>query len=81
MRILADGFHIHHVDGNHENNHPDNLKLIEATDHMRLHGIFGLKRPSPEFMREIGRKGAIIANAKRKMNKQRARKAAQARWQ
>jgi hypothetical protein len=34
---LADGFHIHHVDGNHSNNEPANLILIEATDHFALH--------------------------------------------
>lgn len=35
---LADGFDVHHADGDHSNNSPRNLFLIEATDHMRLHG-------------------------------------------
>lgn len=35
---LADGFDIHHADGDHSNNDPSNLVLIESTDHMRLHG-------------------------------------------
>lgn len=35
---LEDGFDIHHADGDHSNNEPSNLVLIEATDHMRLHG-------------------------------------------
>jgi len=35
---LADGFDIHHADGDHGNNEPSNLILIECTDHMRLHG-------------------------------------------
>jgi hypothetical protein len=34
-----DGFDIHHLDGNHDNNDPGNLVLIEASDHMRLHGM------------------------------------------
>ena len=34
---LADGFDIHHMDGNHQNNDPANLALIEHVDHMRLH--------------------------------------------
>lgn len=34
---LRDGFDIHHVDGDHANNEPWNLVLIEHTDHMRLH--------------------------------------------
>lgn len=36
---LADGFHIHHVNGRHDDNTPDNLALIEGMDHLRLHGM------------------------------------------
>jgi len=36
---LRDGFDIHHIDGDHENNRPSNLVLIEHVDHMRLHGL------------------------------------------
>ncbi len=36
---LADGFHVHHVNGNHEDNDPDNLALMEGVDHLRLHGM------------------------------------------
>ncbi len=35
---LKDGFHIHHLDGNHDNDDPGNLVLIEGGDHFRLHG-------------------------------------------
>jgi hypothetical protein len=35
---LAEGFDVHHLDGNHSNNEPSNLVLIECSDHMRLHG-------------------------------------------
>lgn len=35
---LRDGFDVHHLDGNHANDDPDNLVLIEAADHMMLHG-------------------------------------------
>lgn len=34
---FKDGFDVHHVDGNHDNNSPDNLVLIEHSDHMWLH--------------------------------------------
>lgn len=34
---IADGFHIHHVDGDHGNNDPANLILIEGADHIGLH--------------------------------------------
>lgn len=35
---LKDGFHVHHLDGDHWNNDPSNLVLVEGKDHMRLHG-------------------------------------------
>ena len=35
---LKDGFDMHHLDGDHENNDPKNLVLIECSDHMTLHG-------------------------------------------
>jgi hypothetical protein len=36
--VMKAGFDIHHLDGDHDNNSPDNLVLIEHQDHMRLHG-------------------------------------------
>jgi hypothetical protein len=30
---------VHHIDGNHSNDEPANLVLIEGTDHLRLHGM------------------------------------------
>lgn len=33
----ADGFDIHHIDGDRNNNDINNLVLIEKRDHMRLH--------------------------------------------
>ena len=35
---LAEGFDVHHIDGDWRNENPDNLVLIESSDHMRLHG-------------------------------------------
>ena len=34
---LADGFDVHHIDGDPTNNDPLNLALIEHDDHMRIH--------------------------------------------
>lgn len=36
---LEEGFHIHHVDGNHFNDDPTNLVLIYGPDHLMLHGL------------------------------------------
>lgn len=43
LRMMAEGFHIHHVDGDHDNNDPLNLVLIEGGDHLLIHN--GVKRP------------------------------------
>lgn len=34
---LRDGFDVHHLDGDHSNNDPSNLVLIDAGDHLMLH--------------------------------------------
>jgi len=34
---LKDGFGIHHIDGDHENNAPENLVLLDWTDHRMIH--------------------------------------------
>lgn len=34
---LREGFHVHHIDGNKLNNHPDNLISMPASEHARLH--------------------------------------------
>lgn len=42
---LDDGFDIHHVDGDHLNNDPLNLVLIESADHqLVIHGHIKLRR-------------------------------------
>ncbi|MBS1984808.1 MAG: hypothetical protein JST16_11620 [Bdellovibrionales bacterium] len=35
---LKDGFDVHHLDGNHNNDAPENLVLIDCGDHLMLHG-------------------------------------------
>ena len=42
-----DGFDVHHLDGDKGNESPDNLVLIEHTDHMMLHGGRTLGRLTP----------------------------------
>jgi len=76
---LADGFQVHHADGNHANNAPDNLVLIDGNDHLRLHG-----RPQLQGHRlvEHSRKGGT--NSRKYLGKRErkrlAQKAARARW-
>lgn len=53
---LADGFDVHHLDGDHSNDAPSNLVLIEHTDHMMLHGGRTLGRLKPK---RLSRDGSI----------------------
>lgn len=39
---MKDGFHIHHLDGNHGNNDPLNLVMVDGADHARLHSGKGV---------------------------------------
>lgn len=39
---LNEGFHVHHIDGDHANDDPLNLVLIEGGDHLMIHN--GKKR-------------------------------------
>lgn len=41
LMMLADGFEVHHLEGKHNNNDPNNLILVEHVDHRRLHGKKG----------------------------------------
>jgi hypothetical protein len=36
---IPKGFHIHHIDGNHDNNNIENLKMLSADDHAKKHGF------------------------------------------
>jgi HNH endonuclease len=36
-RPVPDGHHVHHRDGNKANNHPDNLELLTAAEHISHH--------------------------------------------
>lgn len=49
----ADGFDIHHIDGDHDNNDPKNLILIEHLDHFMLHSG---GRPRYVGRRYVGRR-------------------------
>lgn len=52
QRRLSDGFDVHHLDADHQNNEPHNLVLIEHEDHMRLHKL--------NTVRAIGRKAELF---------------------
>jgi len=76
---LAEGFHVHHADGNHGNDAPKNLILVEGLDHMMI--LHGLKVASIIFgersrlMNDLRHKK--VSPAKRRMI---AKRAARIRW-
>lgn len=86
---LADGFHVHHIDGNHDNNDPKNLVLIESGDHMMLHNGSTRLLWRPPSGKKIGRPkkvpepvisdAAVGAAVQSKHSLKVARKAAEAR--
>lgn len=47
-RPLAVGEVVHHIDGDHLNNHPDNLEVMTQAEHMRRHGL-GIKGVRPHW--------------------------------
>lgn len=62
---LKDGFDVHHIDGDHSNNAPENLVLIEHVDHMALHGCktrLGRLRTTKNAGRRKGSGRAITGN-------------------
>lgn len=50
--ILAQGFHIHHMDGDHHNDDPKNLVLIESGDHMMIHNGVARLLWKPKLVRK-----------------------------
>lgn len=40
-RTIPKGYHIHHIDGNHENDDPSNLMCVSAEEHFMLHLLRG----------------------------------------
>lgn len=36
---IPKGYHIHHIDGNHNNNNPENLEMLTPDEHAKKHGF------------------------------------------
>lgn len=50
------GFHVHHIDGNKDNNNINNLIAISAHDHETYHFLKRIKE-HPEWIKEVREKG------------------------
>jgi hypothetical protein len=61
---LSEGFDVHHLDGDHGNNAPENLVLIEHVDHMALHGMCGRSLKRLSATRRSGRSRKTYPNMK-----------------
>lgn len=60
---IPQGYHVHHVDGDVQNNSPENLILLPASEHARLH-MSEESRKSKQA--EVGRTGWESLDAKRR---------------
>ena len=66
---LADGFDVHHIDGDRANNAPFNLVLIERADHTRLHRrstnlLRSLPDPTPARLARVEAEGGSAYRAR-----------------
>lgn len=43
--VPKNGFEIHHLDGDHRNNDPSNLRLLKSEDHKKIHAEMRRKKP------------------------------------
>lgn len=80
--IDSDGrsYDIHHIDGNRDNNHPDNLTAITIQEHYDIHYaqgdygacflIAGKMKIKPETIRETARRSALRRSAEGRHNLQ-----------
>jgi hypothetical protein len=58
--MIADGFDVHHLDADHDNDHPSNLILLETTDHTKtIHALPFSRLDAVKAMQE--RKARITA--------------------
>lgn len=44
---IPEGYHVHHKDGNHKNNHPSNLEAVKPRVHRMKHELMEGGRPYP----------------------------------
>lgn len=53
VQAVEAGFDVHHIDGDSTNDDPDNLILVEHSDHMKIHGrdpLWQPRRRGDEYM-------------------------------
>ena len=51
-KAIPRGWHIHHIDGNHRNNFPDNLVCLTIEQHIKIHAKQGDEKATRLLMRQ-----------------------------
>lgn len=70
--ITFEDGHIHHIDQNKSNNHPDNLMLLSPSDHAKIHaqlrkeGVVVTDKPKPKIPNRKTKRHKTVRKSKRK---------------
>lgn len=61
-QIIPKGYEIHHVNGDHRDNNPSNLKLLTGAEHRKVHGEMLKKPPIIFYCTNCGKQKTLQNN-------------------
>jgi len=71
---IPDGYHIHHIDENPQNNHLDNLALMPSNEHLKMHKTGKHRSKETKQKMSISKKGCIPWNKGKQMSDEQKQK-------